>query len=174
MKGDKKDWKWTPEMVKAFMDLKARFTTAPILSHYSPKRQCIVEKDASDFALGAVLSQKGSDDKLHPIAYQSCRFSPAEINYETHDKELLAVVDSFKVWRKYLEGTLLTVLVDTDHQNLEYFTTRKVLNTGQAHWAQELAGIEFKICYRPGSQNRKPDALSRRSQYCPLKLRSEE
>ena len=56
-----------------------------------------------------------------------------------------------------------------DHQNLEYFTTTKVLNRRQARWAQELAGIDFKIFYRPGTKNGKPDALSRRSEYRPEK-----
>jgi hypothetical protein len=74
-------------------------------------------------------------------------------------------VDSFKIWRRYLEGAHLTVLVYTDHQNLEHFTTTKVLNRRQARWALELACIDFKICYRPGSHNGKPDALSRRSEY---------
>jgi hypothetical protein len=173
-KGDKTDWEWTPDMEKPFVDLKERFTTAPILTHYSLERKCIVETDASDFALGAVISQKSSDDKLHPIAYYSRKFSPAEINYEIYDKELSAVVDSFKIWRKYLEGALLPVLVYTDHQNLEYFTTTKVLNRRQARWAQELASIDFKICCRPRSQNGKPDALSRRSEYHPQKGGSEE
>jgi transposase InsO family protein len=59
--------------------------------------------------------------------------------------------------------------VVSDHQNLEYFTTTKVLNRRQARWAQELAGIDFKIHYRPGAQNGKPDALSRRSEYRPEK-----
>jgi hypothetical protein len=134
-------------MEKAFVDLKELFTTATILTHYSPERLCIVEPDASDFALGAVISHHSSDDKLYPIAYHSCRFSPAEIDYEIHDKELLVVVDFFKIWRKYIEGGLLPVLVYTDHQNLEYFTTTKVLTRRQARWAQELAGIDFKICY---------------------------
>jgi hypothetical protein len=116
-------------MEKAFVDLKEPFTRATILTHYSPEHQSIVETDASDFALGAVIFQKGSDDKLHPIAYHLGKFSPAEINYEIHNKELLAVVESFKIWEKYLEGALLPVLVYTDHQNLEYFTTIKVLNT---------------------------------------------
>jgi hypothetical protein len=96
-KGDKKDWRWTPEMEKAFVNLKECFTTVLILTLFNPKRQGIVETDASDFALGAVLSQKGDDDMLHPIAYHSRKFSPAEINHEIHDKELLAIVDSFKI-----------------------------------------------------------------------------
>jgi len=60
-----------------------------------------------------------------------------------------------------------------DHQNLEYFTTTKILNRRQAQWAQELAVIDFRIYYRPGSRNGKPDALSRRSEYRPEKGGSE-
>ena len=78
-------------------------------------------------------------------------------------------MDSFKHWRRYLEGATHQVQVYSDHQNLEYFTTTKVLNRRQAHWAQELVGIDFKIFYRPGTKNSKPDALSRRSEYRPEK-----
>jgi hypothetical protein len=99
-KRDKKDWEWTPDMKKAFVDLKERFTTAPILTHYSPEHQCIIETDASDFVLGAVISQKSSNDKLYPMAYHLRKFSSAEIHYEIQAKELLAVEDSFKIWRK--------------------------------------------------------------------------
>jgi len=66
------------------------------------------------------------------------------------------------------------VQVFSDHQNLEYCTTTKVLNRRQARWAQELAGIDFKIFVQPGSQNGKPDALSRCSEYCPEKGGSED
>jgi len=59
------------------------------------------------------------------------------------------------------------VQVFSDHQNLEYFTTTKILNRCQAQWAQELSGIDFRIYYRPGNGNGKPDALSRRSDYRP-------
>jgi hypothetical protein len=117
-KGDKTDWEWTPDMETAFVDLKERFTTAPILTHYSTERQCIVETDVSDLALGAVISQTRSDNKLHPIAYHSRKCSPAEINDEIYDKELLPVMVSFKIWRKYRPGTLLLVLIYNDHQNL--------------------------------------------------------
>jgi transposase InsO family protein len=156
-------------MEHAFRSLKEKFTTAPTLGHFNPQEACVVETDASDFALGGILSQKGDDGKLHPIAFHSRKFSPAEINYEIHDKELLAIVDCFKVWRRYCEGAMHTVQVFSDHQNLEYFTTTKVLNRRQARWAQELAGIDFKVFYRPGSQNGKPDVLSRRPEYRPEK-----
>jgi hypothetical protein len=172
-KGEAKDWKWTPEAERAFDELKQRFTTAPILAHFNPERPVIVETDASDFALGAILSQRDENNRLHPVAFHSRKFSPAEINYEIHDKELLAIVDAFKHWRRYCEGAMEQIQVFSDHQNLEYFTTTKVLNRRQARWAQELAGIDFKVYYRPGSQNGKPDALSRRSEYRPEKGGSE-
>jgi hypothetical protein len=108
-KGDAKKWEWTVAMELAFDELKRRFTTAPILRQFDPMKVCIVETDASDFALGAVLSQKGDDGRLYPVAFHSRKFTLAEINYEIHDKELLAIVDCFKVWRRYLEGAMHTV-----------------------------------------------------------------
>ena len=133
-----------------------------------------METDASDFTLGAILSQRDHENRLHPVAFHSRKFSPAEINYEIHDKELLAIVDSFKHWRRYCKGAVHPVQVFSDHQNLEYFTMTKVLNRQQARWAKELAGIDFKIFFRPGSQNGKPHALSRRSEYRPEKGGSED
>jgi hypothetical protein len=127
-KGDVKKWEWTVAMELAFDELKRRFTTAPILRQFDPKKVCIVETDASDFALGAVLAQKGDDGRLYPVAFHSRKFTLAEINYEIHDKELLAIVDCFKIWRRYLEGAMHTVQVYSNYQNLEYFTTTKVLN----------------------------------------------
>ena len=79
------------------------------------------------------------------------------------------MVDAFKQWRHYCEGATNQVQVYSDHQNLEYFTTTKVLNQQQARWEQELDGIDFRIYYRPGTQNGKTDALSRRLEYCPEK-----
>ena len=108
------------------------------------------------------------------MAFHSQKFSPAEINYKIHDKELLAIVDVFKHWHRYLEGAAHQVQVFSVHQNLEYFTTTKVLNRRQACWAQELASIDFKIFYRPGTKNGKPDVLSRRPEYRPEKGKGED
>jgi len=163
-----KGWTWSPEAEKAFQELKQRFTMAPILAHFGATKPVIIETDTSDFALGAVLSRR-EEGRLHPVAFHSRKFQPAEINYEIHDKELLAIVDSFKHWRRYCEGATHQIQLFSDHQNLEYFTTTKVLNRRQARWAQELAGIDFRIYYRPGTQNGKPDALSRHSEYRPEK-----
>jgi len=164
-----KEWTWNPEAETAFKELKQRFTTAPVFAHFDASKPVTIETDASDFAIGAVLSQRDEKNCLHPVAFHCRKFQPAEINYEIHDKELLAVVDAFKHWRRYCEGATHQVQVYSDHQNLEYFTTTKVLNRRQARWAQELAGIDFRIYYRPGTQNGKPDALSRRLEYRPEK-----
>jgi hypothetical protein len=132
-------------MTKSFKKLKHCFTTAPILTHFDLHCECIVKTDASDFALSSTLSQTAKDEKLHLNAFHSRRFSPAEINYEIYDKELLTIVDCFKTWQRYLEGSLHMVQVFTDHKNVEYFITTKVPNRRQARWAQELASIDFKI-----------------------------
>ena len=107
--------------------LKQAFTEAPILSHWVPNRQLIIKTtDASDYALAAILSIV-LDDDIHPIAFLSRSFTDTEINYDTHDKELLVIFEAFTKWHHYLEGAPLPIDVVTDHKNLEYFTTTKVL-----------------------------------------------
>ena len=154
-----KDWIRTPEIEAAQQHLTTAFTTAPVLKHFNPDLPAIVETDASDFTLGAIISQT-HEGRTHPVAFQSRKFTQAEINYDTADKELLAIVDSFKRWRRFLEGANHQVQVITDHQNLELFETTKVLNRQQARWAQELASYDFRIFFRPGRQIVKADYLT--------------
>jgi len=73
------------------------------MAHFDASRLVIIEADASYFTIGAVLSQRDDDNRLHPVAFHSRKFQPAEINYDVHDKELLAIVDAFKHWRRYCE-----------------------------------------------------------------------
>ena len=73
--------------------------------HVNPMRRFILEADASDFALGSVLSQISDDGELHLVAFHSWKFEAAQINYAIHDKELLATVDSFQQWRHFLESS---------------------------------------------------------------------
>ena len=82
---------WSKEPDTDFVSLKKAFTSAPILAHVDPKKPFLIEADASDFALGSILSQQGDEEKLHPVAFHSRKFDAAEINYEIHDKELLAI-----------------------------------------------------------------------------------
>ena len=166
-KTSKSPFVWSMAAQEAFEALKRAFTTAPILQHADPMRPFVLETDASDYALGAVLSQSGRDGLLHPIAYHSRKFTAAEINYEIYDKELLAIVDSFEVWRHFLEGAQHPITVFTDHKNLLYFTTSRVLNRRQARWSISLSRFDFQLHYRPGPLQGKPDALSRQAAYAP-------
>jgi hypothetical protein len=93
--------------------------------------------------------------------------SPAELNYDIYDKELLAIYEAFCQWRPYLEGARHSVLVVTDHNNLQYFTTSKQLSQWQARWSEFLSSFDFVIKYRPGRLGTKPDTLTRRSDVYP-------
>lgn len=155
-------FRWSPEAARAFADLKQRFTTAPILIQPDPSRQFVVETDASEVGVGAILSQRSAlDQKLHPCAFLSHRLSPAERNYDVGNRELLAVKMALEEWRHWLEGSELPFLVWTDHKNLEYLRNAKRLNSRQARWALLFSRFNFLLSYRPGSKNVKPDALSR-------------
>ena len=72
---------------------------------------------------------------------------PTELNYEIYNKELLAIHKAFKHWRLYLEGATHVVLVMSNHKNLEYFTTTKVLTHRQAQWSEYLSGFNYTIQY---------------------------
>ena len=156
---------WTSAANEAFDTLKSRFSSAPILQMPDPDRQFIVEVDASDIGVGAVLSQRAvEDDKLHPCAFFSRRLSSSEENYDIGNRELLAVKLALEEWRHWLEGSTIPFLVWTDHKNLEYIRTAKRLNSRQSRWALFFTRFNFTLSYRPGSRNIKPDALSRQFQ----------
>ena len=84
-----------------------------------------------------------------------------ELNYDTHDKELLAIFEAFRVWRHYLKGSSIPIDVVTYHKNLEYFSTTKVLTRRQACWPEYLAQFNLVIRFRPGCLGTKPDSLTR-------------
>src|SRR6266540_1334427 len=108
--------------------LKEAFTTAPVLTHWIPDRLIVIETDASNYALVAILSIVTEDDQLHPIAFHSGSFSASKLNYNVHDKELFTIYRAFNIWRHYLEGSAAPIDVITDHKNLEYFAMTKLLN----------------------------------------------
>ena len=150
--------------VQAFLKIKKAFTDGSILQHFDPTLETIIETDSSDYAISAVLSQY-RDKVLKPVAFMSRKMQPAELNYEIHDKELLAVVTSIKVWRHYLEGLSDPFTILSDHQALEYFRTSKTLTRRQARWSEVINHHKYKIKYRPGIKSGKPDALSRRPDF---------
>ena len=122
-----------------------------------------METDASDYVSAGVLSQLDDEGILHPVAFFSKKHSPTKCNYEIYDKELMAIVRCFEEWRPHLESADHPIKVLSDHNNLEYFMTTKLLNRRQARWSEFLSRFNFRIVYRPGKVGGKPDALTRRS-----------
>ncbi|QRW24758.1 Retrotransposable element Tf2 protein [Rhizoctonia solani] len=158
-------WLWDQQEEQAFQELKTLVTRSPVLIHSNPDLPYYLETDASGVAMGAILSQRGPDNQLHPIAYMSKLFSGAEANYNTHDKELLAIIKALEEWRIFLEATDRPIQVFTNHQNLEYWMKACTFNRRHACWQIFLSDFNFEIHYCPGKQSGKPDALSRRSNY---------
>ncbi|KAG9224754.1 hypothetical protein CCMSSC00406_0002095 [Pleurotus cornucopiae] len=132
-----------------------------MLTHWVPDAPLVVETDASDYALGAILSIYMSDSEIHPVVFHSRTFSSMELNYDIHNKELLAIFEAFRVWRHYLEGSGNPIDMVTDHKNLEYFSTTKILTCRQARWSEYLSQFNLLIRFRPGRLGSKPDALTR-------------
>src|SRR5258707_14217507 len=120
----------------------------------------IVETDMSEHAIARILSVTTQDNKIHPVAFFSHSLQGAEKNYDTHDKELLAIFEAFKNWRHFLEGSAKIINMVTDHKNLEYFTSSKKLSRHQARWAKFLGQFNMKVRFRPGRLGSKPDALT--------------
>jgi len=152
-------WSWTTDCQVAFDNIKEAFTTASILGHWDPESLMILETDASDRTLATILSTR-SNSKICPIAFHSRAFSAAEINYDVHNKELLAIVESFKKWRHYLEGVATPVEVYTDHRNLTYFSETKTLSQRLARWSEFLSQFNLSIKFWLGRLGKKPDALT--------------
>ncbi|MBW0509858.1 hypothetical protein O181_049573 [Austropuccinia psidii MF-1] len=145
-----------PPVSPSMSKLSANFTNSKRLSPPT-----IVETNASDYALGAVLSQV-SDSGKHPTEFDSRKRIPAELNYDIHDKELLGIVWALKRWRAFLLFLSSPFEVLTDHSSLQYFMSSKVLTLCQAHWAEFLSEFHSSITYRPSRLATLADALSRR------------
>jgi len=118
--------------------------------------------DASDYTVAGILSITCADGEICPVAYYSQTLTAPELNYDTHDKELLAIFKAFWNWRHYLEGSASPIDVVMDHKNIEYFSTSKVLSHRQARWSEFLSQFNLVIHFRPGKLGAKPDALTRR------------
>ena len=85
------------------------FTTAPILTHFQPGAQLTVKTNTLDYVIASILSITGLDDKIRPIAFYSHTLTMPELNYDTHDKELLAIFEAFKSWRCHAPNVFGTV-----------------------------------------------------------------
>ena len=155
---------WSAEAQASFDKLKSLFTSAPILRHFDPELPTTVHADSSGFAVSGIVSQPDANGILHPIAFWSRKCIPVECNYDIHDREMLAIVECFKHWRHYLEGSKYPVRVRSDHKNLEIFMSTKILNCRQARWAEFLSGYDFVLDHISGPKN-PADGPSRRPDY---------
>ena len=86
-----------------------------------------METNASDYALATILSIVNDDNEVHSVAFHSHTFTAVELNYDTHDKELLAIFEAFKIWQHYLEGLAYSINIVMNYKNIEYFSTTKIL-----------------------------------------------
>jgi hypothetical protein len=157
---------WNDEAQSAFDQLKNLLASAPVLAHPDPTRQWIINSDASDFAIAAVLSQKQNDGTVRPVAYFSRAMRPAETRYTAiYDKELLALAEAVHHFRCYVGNGAFPLLLRTDHKGLTWLRTTKELSVRQYGWLEKLHGLEFQVEHIAGTANNAADALSRRADH---------
>ena len=156
---------WTMAAQEAFDTLKWKVTEEPVLLHPILTRPFKLEVDASGFAIGAVLMQKGDDDRRHPVGFYSTTLTSAERNYDIYDFELLAIVKSLRHWRPLLAGSPHKIKVFSDHMNLQYWRDPQKISRRVAREVFELADYDIEIHHLKGSANGQADALSRQPDF---------
>jgi len=145
---------WTTVHDQAFQALKEALISAPVLALPDFTKPFCVETDASGTGIGAVLTQAG-----HPLAYLSKTLSPRSQGLSTYEKEHLAIQLALDHWRCYLQYAEFTIL--THHKSLSQLTEQRLHTPRQQKVFTKLVGLQFRIVYRQGAENRVTDALSR-------------
>ncbi len=156
---NQKSFTWTVEAETAFRALKTALISAPILGYPKQEGQLIVDTDASNFGVGAVLSQI-QDGQERVLAYYIRVLSPQERNCCVTRREILAVVKGVQHFHHYLYGR--PTLVRTDHAALRWLFAFRHPEGQLARWLQRLQEYDLTIQYRPGAQHLNADAMSRR------------
>lgn len=150
---------WSKECTDAFETLKEKLTKAPIMNTPNFNQPFILEIDACEYGLGAVLIQE-YEEKKYVIAYASRTLSTAERKYGATEREALAIVWATKHFRPYLEGN--KIYIRSDCKALEWMRTAKDVTGRLARWAMKLSAYQIEeIKYRPGKLNANADSLSR-------------
>jgi transposase InsO family protein len=152
-------WQWGPQEVRAFNKLKKALTSAPVLVHPDWNRPFLLQTDASDVGVAAILAQKDAEGKEHVICYLSRTLTPAEIKWPVHEREALAIVWSCEQFRPYLAHNPFTLIVQTDHANLDYMFQASH-PPRLARWGVRMSEFEYRLEYRKGANNN-ADAPSR-------------
>ncbi|GFY16361.1 retrovirus-related Pol polyprotein from transposon 412 [Trichonephila clavipes] len=162
----KQKFQWTKECEDSFLQLKEALTSSPILIYPQPDKPFILDTDASNESVGAVLSQE-IDGQERVVAYWSKCLSKPERNYCVTRKELLAIVKAIEHFHHYLYGQKF--LLRTDHASLTWLMNFRNTEGQVARWIQRLNEYYFDIRHRKGSSHGNADALSRRP--CPENCR---
>jgi len=128
-----------------FWNLKSTLTEALILQHFDQAKAIIVQMDASGFVITVILHWYDVFGVLRPVNFYSEECAPAKQNYDTYDRELLAVVEILKQWQQYRAGANYKVPIRCDHKHFEHFQNFKVLSRSQARWSEILSAYDFFI-----------------------------
>ncbi|GFV80605.1 retrovirus-related Pol polyprotein from transposon 17.6 [Trichonephila clavipes] len=151
--------KWTTEGEDAFREQKGKQTDKPVLYVPNFEREFIVQTDASNAGMGAVLTQLNEQGEEHPILYLSKKFSEVEKRYCTTEKECASIVFAIKRLHYYLDGN--SFLVMTDHYPLVWLNRNVSSNPRLMRWALALQPYNFRIVHRSGKSHKIADSLSR-------------
>ena len=164
-------WKWEDKHQRAFDKLKKELLKAPLLGYFDPTKRLIIKTDASDHTTAAIISQE-IERGLQPLGFMSKKMTSVEQNYIITEKEMLAIIQAVKEWRKYLKGSKTGTKIITNHNNLTYFQEAKITNRQQARCALEIQDVPYHITYKKGEENVVANALSRKENNTePLKPR---
>ena len=150
---------WTRKCGEAFEKLKAALSSSPVLWSPDFTRPFVLQTDASDVGVGAVLSQCDNEGLDHPICYFSRKLLPRECNYSTIEKECLAIKLSVEAFQVYLTGRTFTI--QTDHRALQWLDNMKDSRSRLTRWSLSLQPFKFKVEHRKGRDNANADTLSR-------------
>jgi hypothetical protein len=146
---------WMMYEQEAFQALKTTVSEAPVLALLDFEQEFVLETDACDKGVGAVLMQRG-----HPIAFLSKSLGPKNQSLSTYDKECLAILLAIDRWRSYLQHKQFIIL--TDQRSLIHLTDHRISTAIQQKAHFKLMGFQFKVVYKQRTENRAADALSRR------------
>src|SRR5688572_20635379 len=155
-----KQFFWNDDANRAFLDLKSRLASRPILRPPDFNKPFIVAVDASNFCVGASLLQI-HDGLEHPVCFMSRKLKRHELAYATVEKEALALVLAVRAFSVYFGSSLVTVF--TDHSPLQFLSSMANSNQKLLRWSLELQQFALEVRHRPGRLNVLPDLLSRPS-----------
>lgn len=150
----KEGYHWSDKATAVVKKLKLALVSAPVLALPNSTLMFVVETDACDYGIGAVLMQDG-----HPLAYLSKGLSARHQGLSVYDKELLALVMAVTKWSQYLLGRHF--LIRTDQKALKFLLEQKLHTGTQMKWIAKLMQFDFEIEYKKGRENKAADSLSR-------------